>query len=159
MKAKKIISMILMVTMAASLLAGCGSGADNSEKEETSQTSQTNETAVKETEAEESQDSAQASDDTETETGKTLVVYYSATGNTENVANVIAETTGGDLFELEPAEPYSDADLDWTDDNSRVSQEYANEEERDMELAADTAENWDSYDTVFIGYPKLYPTV
>lgn len=136
MKAKKIISMILMGAMAASLLAGCGSGADNSEKEETSQTSQTNETAAE-----------------ETETGKTLVVYYSATGNTENVANVIAETTGGDLFELEPAEPYSDADLDWTDDNSRVSQEYANEEERDMELAADTAENWDSYDTVFIGYP------
>lgn len=153
MKAKKIISMILMGAMAASLLAGCGSGADNSEKEETSQTSQTNETAAEETGAEESQDSAQASDDTETETGKTLVVYYSATGNTENVANVIAETTGGDLFELEPAEPYSDADLDWTDDNSRVSQEYANEEERDMELAADTAENWDSYDTVFIGYP------
>lgn len=153
MKAKKIISMILMGAMAASLLAGCGSGADNSEKEETSQTSQTNETAAEETGAEESQDSAQASDDTETETGKTLVVYYSATGNTENVANVIAETTGGDLFELEPAEPYSDADLDWTDDNSRVSQEYANEEERDMELVADTVENWDSYDTVFIGYP------
>lgn len=153
MKAKKIISMILMGAMTVSLLAGCGSGADNSEKEETSQTSQTNETAAEETETEESQDSAQTSDDTETETGKTLVVYYSATGNTENVANVIAETTGGDLFELEPAEPYSDADLDWTDDNSRVSQEYANEEERDMELAADTAENWDSYDTVFIGYP------
>lgn len=159
MKAKKIISMILMGVMAASLLAGCGSGANNSEKEETSQTSQTNETAAEETEAEESQDSAQASGDMETETGKTLVVYYSATGNTENVANVIAETTGGDLFELEPAEPYSDADLDWTDDNSRVSQAYANEEERDMELAADTAENWDSYDTVFIGYPKLYPTI
>lgn len=153
MKAKKIISMILMGAMAASLLAGCGSGADNSEKKETSQTSQTNETAAEETGAEESQDSAQASDDTETETGKTLVVYYSATGNTENVANVIAETTGGDLFELEPAEPYSDADLDWTDDNSRVSQEYANEEERDMELVADTVENWESYDTVFIGYP------
>lgn len=150
MKAKKIISMILMGAMTVSLLAGCGSGADNSEKEETSQT---NETADEETGAEESQDSVQASDDTETETGKTLVVYYSATGNTENVANVIVETTGGDLFELEPAEPYSDADLDWTDDNSRVSQEYANEEERDMELAADTAENWDSYDTVFIGYP------
>lgn len=159
MKAKKIISMILMGAIAASLLAGCGSGANNSEKEETSQTSQTNETAAEETEAEESQDSAQASEDMETETGKTLVVYYSATGNTENVANVIAETTGGDLFELEPAEPYSDADLDWTDDNSRVSQVYANEEERDMELAADTAENWDSYDTVFIGYPKLYPTI
>lgn len=82
-----------------------------------------------------------------------MVVYYSATGNTEAVANTIAETTGGDLFELEPAELYSDADLDWTDNDSRVSREYENEAEREMELVADTVENWDSYDTVFIGYP------
>ena len=45
------------------------------------------------------------------EIGKTLVVYYSATGNTETAANYIAEATGGDLFELEPANPYTDADL------------------------------------------------
>ena len=87
------------------------------------------------------------------EAGKTLVVYYSATGNTENVANYIATATDGDLFELEPAEPYSDADLDWTDDNSRVVREHDDESLRDIELVADTVENWDSYDTVFIGYP------
>lgn len=86
-------------------------------------------------------------------TGSTLVVYYSATGNTEGVANYIAEATGGDLFELEPAEPYTDADLDWTDDNSRVTREHDDPELRDVELVADTVENWDSYDTVFIGYP------
>ncbi len=86
-------------------------------------------------------------------TGNTLVVYYSATGNTEGVANYIAEATGGDLFELEPAEPYTDADLDWTDDNSRVTREHDDPELRDVELVADTVENWDSYDTVFIGYP------
>ena len=76
-----------------------------------------------------------------------------ATGNTEQVANYIAGITGGDLFELEPVEPYSSDDLDWTDDNSRVSQEYYDESLRDVELVADTVENWDSYDTVFIGYP------
>lgn len=141
MKAKKIISMILMGAMAVSLLAGCGSSTDDAE------------TATENVQTEESQDSAQASDDTEAGSGNTLVVYYSATGNTEDVANVIAETAGGDLFELEPTEPYSNDDLDWTDDNSRVSQEYANEEERDMELVAHTVENWESYDTVFIGYP------
>lgn len=86
-------------------------------------------------------------------TGNTLVVYYSATGNTEGVANYIAEATGGDLFELEPVEPYTDADLDWTDDNSRVTREHDDPELRDVELVADTVENWDSYDTVFIGYP------
>ena len=91
--------------------------------------------------------------ETEGEEGGTLVVYYSATGNTEQVANYIADITGGDLFELEPAEPYTSDDLDWTDDNSRVSQEYYDESLRDVELVADTVENWDSYDTVFIGYP------
>ena len=82
-----------------------------------------------------------------------MVVYYSATGNTENVANYIATATDGDLFELEPAEPYSDADLNWTDDNSRVVREHDDESLRDIELVADAVENWDSYDTVFIGYP------
>ena len=69
------------------------------------------------------------------------------------MANYIATATDGDLFELEPAEPYSDADLNWTDDNSRVVREHDDESLRDIELVADTVENWDSYDTVFIGYP------
>ena len=84
---------------------------------------------------------------------KTLVAYFSATGNTEEAANYIAQFTGGDLFELEPAEPYTSDDLNWRDDNSRVSQEYYDESLRNVELIADTVENWDSYDTVFIGYP------
>lgn len=87
------------------------------------------------------------------EAGKTLVVYYSATGNTENVANYIAAATDGDVFELEPTEPYSDADLNWTDDNSRVVREHDNPDERDVALVKSTVENWDEYDTVFIGYP------
>ena len=81
------------------------------------------------------------------------MVYYSATGNTAQVAEYIADITGGDLFELEPAEPYTSDDLDWTNDNSRVSQEYYDESLRDVELVADTVDNWDSYDTIFIGYP------
>lgn len=87
------------------------------------------------------------------EAGKTLVVYYSATGNTENVANYIAAATNGDLFELEPAEPYSDADLDWTDDNSRVVYEHDNPDKRDVALVKSAVDNWDEYNTVFIGYP------
>lgn len=87
------------------------------------------------------------------EAGKTLVVYYSATGNTENVANYIATATDGDLFELEPAKPYSDDDLNWTDDNSRVVREHDNPDERDVALVKSTVENWDEYDTIFIGYP------
>ena len=71
--------------------------------------------------------------------GNVLVVYYSASGHTEAVAQTIAEATSGDLFEITPAEPYTDDDLDWTNENSRVSQEYADESLRDVELAAATA--------------------
>lgn len=93
-------------------------------------------------------------DATETDSN-VLVVYYSATGNTASVAQTIAEVTGGDLFEITPSEPYTSEDLDWTNENSRVSQEYADESLRDVDLTTVTPENWDSYDTVFIGYPKM----
>src|SRR5699024_1438975 len=79
--------------------------------------------------------------------------YYSATGNTEGVANTIADITGGDLFELEPVEPYTDEDLNYSDENSRVSREHKDESLRNVELTSTTVDNWDSYDTVFIGYP------
>ena len=103
--------------------------------------------------AEEQPDSSAEAQQSTDEAGKTLVVYYSATGNTENVANYIAAATNGDLFKLEPTEPYSDADLNWTDDNSRVVREHDNPDERDIALEKSTVENWDEYDTIFIGYP------
>lgn len=91
--------------------------------------------------------------ETEPESGKTLVIYFSATGNTEEAANYIVAATNADVFELEPKNPYTDADLDWTDDNSRVVYEHDNSDARDVELAAVTVPDWESYDTVFIGYP------
>ena len=90
---------------------------------------------------------------TEPETGKTLVVYYSATGNTEEVANYIAVAAKADVFELEPAEPYTSDDLNWTDPNSRVVYEHDNPDARDVELVSTTVPDWESYATVFIGYP------
>ncbi|MDE7310954.1 MAG: flavodoxin [Eubacterium sp.] len=89
----------------------------------------------------------------ETAGEKTLVVYYSASGNTKTVAGYIADAVNADLFELIPAEPYSDADLDWTDDGSRVVYEHDNPDNRDVELVETSVAGWDSYDTVFIGYP------
>ena len=87
------------------------------------------------------------------ETGDVLVVYYSATGSTEAVAEAIADTLNGDIFEIVPADPYTSEDLDWTEDSSRVNAEHDDISLRDVELLSDTVENWDSYDTVFIGYP------
>ena len=97
--------------------------------------------------------SAVQSEETNGAASNVLVVYYSATGNTEEAADYIAELTGGDLFELEPTDPYTDADLDYGDPDSRVSREYADERLRDVALVADTVENWEDYDTVFVGYP------
>lgn len=85
--------------------------------------------------------------------GKTLVVYFSASGNTENAANYIAKATNGDLFELVPKNEYTDADLNWRDESSRVNYEHDNESARNIELVSSTVDNWDEYDAVFIGYP------
>lgn len=85
--------------------------------------------------------------------GKTLIVYYSASGNTEGAANYIAAATGGDTFELVPKDDYTDADLNYNNKDSRVVYEHDHPEARDIELVKSTVDNWDEYDTVFIGYP------
>ncbi len=89
----------------------------------------------------------------EPQNGKTLVVYFSASGNTKAAAELIAAKTNGDLFEIVPKEPYTSADLDWTNKDSRVSREHDDVSLRDMELENVSAADWESYDTVFIGYP------
>lgn len=145
MKAKKWIGMVLSAVMLIGTLAGCASD-----------TTSTNNNAAankNKTEVQESQDDSVQTNDVETGNGKILVAYYSATGSTKAVAETIAETTGADLFEITPKDPYSDDDLDWTNDDSRVSKEHVDESLRDVELTSTTPENWDSYDTVLIGYP------
>ena len=81
------------------------------------------------------------------------MVYYSASGNTERVAKDIAEAAGADLFEIVPAELYTSDDLNWTNPDSRVSREHDDESLRDVPLTTTEVSDWDSYDTVFIGYP------
>ena len=85
--------------------------------------------------------------------GRVLVAYFSATGNTAAVAETIAAATGGELFPLEPVTPYTDADLDYNDSGSRTSRDRADEALQDVPLAAITVDGWDTYDTVFVGYP------
>lgn len=154
---KKILSLFLVSLLTFSL-AACGSTTESSESQSSQSQTESAEksTAPESTEAtsttEDTSDASEAPSAEGTESN-VLVVYYSATGNTEEAAGYIADLTGGILFELEPADPYTDEDLNYNDDNSRVSQEYADESLRDVELVADTVENWDSYDTVFIGYP------
>lgn len=151
---KKLTALFLSLMLVFSL-AACG---NNQQAQNTTEPTSSDSASEVSTEPETTETPAAESSGTEEETlestgGKTLVVYYSASGNTEEVANYIAGAMGADLFELEPTENYSDADLDWTDRDSRVSHEHDNPKERAVPLVADTVENWDSYDTVFIGYP------
>ena len=90
---------------------------------------------------------------TSTGNGKILVAYFSASGNTEAVANAIADTLDADLFEMVPEAPYTSADLNWTDSSSRVNAEHNDPSKQDVKLAKNTVDNWTDYDTVFIGYP------
>ena len=158
---KRTLSLLLSLVMALSLAACSGSGdGSSSQVSSAAPESSAAESSASESSSEASSEisseapsSSQAQAEDTGSGSSVLVVYYSATGNTEQVAQYIADSTGGDLFEIQPVEPYTDDDLNWTDDNSRVSQEHADESLRDVELVADTVDNWDQYDTVFIGYP------
>ena len=87
------------------------------------------------------------------DTQKNLIAYYSASGTTERIAEYIAEEINADLFVITPKDEYTDADLNWTDLNSRVVQEHNNPDTRHVELVQTTLDNFDEYDNVFIGYP------
>lgn len=152
MKAKKFLGFLTTAVLTLGLMTGCGS---QETKSTTTQASSEITEAAATAAATETEEPTQTSAGTTTdgETGKTLVVYYSASGRTKTVAETIAETAGADMFEIVPDEPYTSEDLDWTNDDSRVSREHDNESLRDVELVKVTPDNWDSYDTILIGYP------
>ena len=149
---KKLTALLLSVVLVLSL-AACGSA--NKPASSTTQPETSAPTEQPATEPSESSSTVPAESEPETqpETGKTLVVYYSASGNTERVAKDIAEAAGADLFEIVPTEVYTSEDLNWTNSDSRVSREHDDESLRDVPLTTTEVPDWDSYDTVFIGYP------
>ena len=149
---KKLTALLLSVVLVLGL-AACGSA--NKPASSTTQPETSAPTEQPTTEPSESSSTAPAESEPETqpETGKTLVVYYSASGNTERVAKDIAEAAGADLFEIVPTEVYTSEDLNWTNPDSRVSREHDDESLRDVPLTTTEVPDWDSYDTVFIGYP------
>lgn len=149
---KKLTALLLSVVLALSL-AACGSANKPASSTTQPETSAPTEQPATEPSESSSTTPAESEPGTQPETGKTLVVYYSASGNTERVAKDIAEAAGADLFEIVPTEVYTSDDLDWTNPDSRVSREHDDESLRDVPLTTTEVPDWDSYDTVFIGYP------
>lgn len=82
---------------------------------------------------------------------KKLVAYFSASGVTKRYAEKLANVTGADLFEIKPSVPYTSADLNWQNSNSRSSVEMKNPDSRPE--IAEKLSDMDSYDTVFVGFP------
>ena len=149
---KKLTALLLSVVLALSL-AACGSASKPASSTTQPETSAPTEQPATEPSESSSTTPAESEPGTQPETGKTLVVYYSASGNTERVAKDIAEAAGADLFEIVPTEVYTSEDLNWTNSDSRVSREHDDESLRDVPLTTTEVPDWDSYDTVFIGYP------
>lgn len=142
---KKLISLILLCVIAISITA-CG----------------TDEKTIAKPEANGYSESASDTDidgmsEGEQEENSMLVAYFSATGNTEAMAQTIAEVTGADIYEIVPEEPYTDADLNYSDDNCRANQEQNDPNSRPK--IAGRIENIDEYDTIILGYPIWWGTM
>lgn len=95
--------------------------------------------------------SSSSGESTGAASGSVLVAYFSATGNTEGIAQAIADHLGADVFAIQSAEPYTDEDLNYNDDDSRTSRERA--EDASPELSQVVPDGFDGYDTVLLGYP------
>ena len=131
---------LVLALLIAVLLAGCG----EPQAEEPGD-------AGEPEAAEEPQPEDQPSGEAEPETGSgTLVVYFSATGNTRGIAERTAELAGADIVEIIPAEPYTDEDLNYSDGTSRATVEQNTPDARPG-IAEEIS--LDGYSTVFLGYP------
>ena len=149
---KKLTALLLSVVLVLSL-AACGSANKPASSTTQPETSAPTEQPITEPSESSSTAPAESEPETQPETGKTLVVYYSASGNTERVAKDIAEAASADLFEIVPTEDNTSDDLNWTNPDRSVSREHDDESLRDVPLTTTEVPDWDSYDTVFIGYP------
>lgn len=144
-KARKfaLIGIVVALAFAGLALVGCAGSQQSSSQEQSSSRSQ----------AASSESPSSSAASTTGVGGNVLVAYFSASGNTERVAQQIASDLDADTFVITPADPYTSEDLNWNQEGSRVNIEHENESARDIELAQVTPDGWDYYDTVFIGYP------
>mgnify|MGYP000027398406 FL=1 len=144
---KKAIAILLSLTMILGL-AACGNSASQTEQPSTEDTSVESKAHTK---SAESSTDMENTDNQDVQDHKVLVAYFSATGTTKGVAVHIANGLNADIYEIVPEEPYTDADLDYNDNNSRTTIEMNDPDARPA--ISGSVENMEQYDIVFIGYP------
>ena len=131
---KKLLCLLLAGALTFSM-AACGNSTQDSETETENENTETAETEESEGTAENGQN--------------ILIAHFSWSGNTEELAGMIQSETGGDLFKIEPAEPYTE------DYDALLDQAQQEQRENARPELAGQVENWDSYDVIFVGYPKM----
>ncbi len=162
---KKTIAILLSLGMFFGL-AACGNSASQTEQSSTEEnsvesaagmeeTAENSNTDVENTDVPESQ--PEETDAPDVQESKVLVAYFSATGTTEGVAEHIANGLNADIYEIVPEEPYTDADLDYNDNNSRTTIEMNDPDARPA--ISGSVENMEQYEVVFIGYPNWWASI
>ena len=144
---KKAIAILLSLTMILGL-AACGNSASQTEQPSTEDTSV--ESKADTNSAENSTD-MENTDNQDVQDHKVLVAYFSATGTTKGVAEHIANGLNADIYEIVPEDPYTEADLNYNDNNSRTTIEM-NDPNARPEISG-SVENMEQYDIIFVGYP------
>ena len=144
---KKAIAILLSMTMILGL-AACGNSASQTEQPSTEDTSV--ESKADTNSAENSTD-MENTDNQDVQDHKVLVAYFSATGTTKGVAEHIANGLNADIYEIVPEDPYTDADLNYNDNNSRTTIEMNDPNARPA--ISGSVENMEQYDIIFVGYP------
>jgi flavodoxin len=144
---KKAIVILLSLTMILGLTA-CGNSASKTKQPSTEDTFVESKA---DTESAETSTNMENTDNQDAQEHKILVAYFSATGTTKGVAEHIANGLNADIYEIVPEEAYTDADLDYNDNNSRTTIEMNDPDARPA--ISGSVENMEQYDIIFVGYP------
>ena len=144
---KKAIVILLSLTMILGLTA-CGNSASKTKQPSTEDTFVESKA---DTESAETSTNMENTDNQDAQEHKILVAYFSATGTTKGVAEYIANGLNADIYEIVPEEAYTDADLDYNDNNSRTTIEMNDPDARPA--ISGSVENMEQYDIIFVGYP------
>ena len=144
---KKAIAILLSLTMILGLTA-CGNSASKTKQPSTEDTFVESKA---DTESAETSTNMENTDNQDAQEHKILVAYFSATGTTKGVAEHIANGLNADIYEIVPEEAYTDADIDYNDNNSRTTIEMNDPDARPA--ISGSVENMEQYDIIFVGYP------
>ncbi len=144
---KKAIVILLSLTMILGLTA-CGNSASKTKQPSTEDTFVESKA---DTESAETSTNMENTDNQDAQEHKILVAYFSATGTTKGVAEHIANGLNADIYEIVPEEAYTDADIDYNDNNSRTTIEMNDPDARPA--ISGSVENMEQYDIIFVGYP------